>query len=101
MAVDSFVSIGEIHQARKDEGREIRKKVLADSREFDTELRYAVTKQHAGERRLALESLHEFRRSHPTSTVEVRATTSWFYFRVHRDSPMTLSLASYGPSTGS
>lgn len=78
MAVHSFASISEIHQAGQGEGSGVRK-VLAESRKFDTELRDAVTKQHASERRqalLALESLHEFRRSHPT--VEVRVITAQY-----------------------
>lgn len=77
MAVHSFASIGEIHQAESDKVTEVRDKVLAESKRFDTELRNAVTKKDAAERRralLALESLPEFRRSHPT--VEVRVTTA-------------------------
>lgn len=73
MAVHSFASIAEIHNAGTEEREEAREKVLAESRTFDTELRNAVTKTDAVERRqalLKLESLHEFRRSHPT--VEVR-----------------------------
>lgn len=77
MAVHSFASIVEIHQAEPDKVTEVRDKVLAESKKFDTELRNAVTKKDAAERRralLALESLPEFRRSHPT--VEVRLTTA-------------------------
>ncbi|KAI7780353.1 hypothetical protein LA080_016077 [Diaporthe eres] len=69
MAVHSFSSIGEIHQAEPDKRESVREKALAESRTFDTELRNAVTKRNAVDRRqalLALESLHEFRRSHPT-----------------------------------
>ncbi|OIW33123.1 LigB subunit of an aromatic-ring-opening dioxygenase LigAB [Coniochaeta ligniaria NRRL 30616] len=70
MAVHSFASIGEIQRAVSDEERQaVRDKVLAESRTFDTELRKAVTKQDAAERKAALlklEKLYEFRRSHPT-----------------------------------
>lgn len=82
MAVHSFSSIGEIHQAEPEKREEVRTKVLAESRTFDTELRNAVTKPNAVERRqalLALESLHEFRSSHPT--VEVRVTTASGYIK--------------------
>ena len=74
MAVHSFASIDEIiHAATEEERETIRAKVLAESRDFDTHLRAAVTKKDANERNealLKLESLYEFKRSHPT--VEVR-----------------------------
>lgn len=82
MAVHSFSSIGEIHQAEPEKRESVREKVLAESKTFDTELRNAVTKRNAVDRRqalLALESLHEFRRSHPT--VEVRVNTTKLYRR--------------------
>ncbi|OTB07794.1 hypothetical protein M426DRAFT_267017 [Hypoxylon sp. CI-4A] len=70
MAVHSFPSIAEIRSAPSDEAREpARQKVLAESRAFDTRLRAAVAKRDAAQRRkalLELESLPEFRRSHPT-----------------------------------
>ncbi|OTA94857.1 hypothetical protein M434DRAFT_70566 [Hypoxylon sp. CO27-5] len=70
MAVHSFSSIAEIRNAPSDEEKEIaRQKVLKESRTFDTRLRAAVTKRDAAERKkalLELESLPEFRRSHPT-----------------------------------
>ncbi len=73
MAVHSFPSIGEIQRAKTDEEREaVRAKVLAESRAFDTHLRSAVQKQDPVARRkalLELESLPEFKRSHPTVEV--------------------------------
>ncbi|KAG4218229.1 hypothetical protein PC116_g33291 [Phytophthora cactorum] len=70
MAVHSFPSIAEIHNAPSDEAQNLtRKKVLKESRDFDTYLREAIAKRGAAERRkalLQLESLPEFRRSHPT-----------------------------------
>ncbi|KAI0011193.1 Extradiol aromatic ring-opening dioxygenase [Xylariaceae sp. FL0662B] len=70
MAVHSFASIGEIRDAASDEAKNLaRRKVLEESRTFDTRLRAAVTKRDAEERKkalLELESLPEFRRSHPT-----------------------------------
>lgn len=70
MAVHSFSSIAEIRDAPSNEARELaRQKVLTESRAFDTHLQVAVTKHGAAERKkalLALESLPEFRRSHPT-----------------------------------
>ncbi|KAF3064126.1 4,5-DOPA dioxygenase extradiol-like protein [Daldinia childiae] len=70
MAVHSFPSIAEIRGAPSDEARELaRQKVLKESRDFDTHLRAAVAKRGAAERRKALvqlQSLPEFRRSHPT-----------------------------------
>ncbi|KAI1651661.1 Extradiol ring-cleavage dioxygenase, class III enzyme, subunit B [Daldinia loculata] len=70
MAVHSFSSIAEIQDAPSDEARELaRQRVLKESRDFDTHLRAAVAKRDATERRgalLQLESLPEFRRSHPT-----------------------------------
>lgn len=75
MAVHSFDSIGEIQRAVSDEERQaVRDKVLAESRTFDTELRKAVTKRDAAERKAALlklEKLHEFKRSHPTVEVSL------------------------------
>ncbi|KAI1495437.1 Extradiol ring-cleavage dioxygenase, class III enzyme, subunit B [Biscogniauxia marginata] len=70
MAVHSFASIEEIHQARSEEEKdEATQKVLAESRVFNTQLRDAVTKRNAANRKAALlklESIYEFRRSHPT-----------------------------------
>ncbi|KAJ5177640.1 uncharacterized protein N7500_000339 [Penicillium coprophilum] len=70
MAVHSFASIDEIIDAPTEEEREvIRAKVLDESRAFDTHLRAAVTKKNAKERNealLKLETLYEFKRSHPT-----------------------------------
>jgi hypothetical protein len=75
MAVHSFASIGEIHQAKTDEEKQaVRNKVLAESRTFDTELRKAVTKRDAAERKAALlqlKKLYEFKRSHPTVEVSL------------------------------
>lgn len=73
MAVHSFRSIEEIQEAKTDEEKEaVRAKVLAESRAFDTHVRNAVQKNDAGARRkalLELESLYEFKRSHPTVEV--------------------------------
>ncbi|KAL7625058.1 hypothetical protein AAE478_004272 [Parahypoxylon ruwenzoriense] len=70
MAVHSFPSIAEIRDAASDEERErARAGVLAESRAFDTHLRAAVAERDAAARAgalLRLESLPEFRRSHPT-----------------------------------
>jgi len=75
MAVHSFASIGEIQRARSDEEKQAAtEKVLAESRTFDTELRKAVTKRDAAERKAALlelGNLPEFRRSHPTVEVSL------------------------------
>lgn len=82
MAVNPFASISEIRQAGQDKGSEVRKKVLAESRNFDSELRDSVTTQDVREKRqalLALESLQEIRRSHPTVEVcRVSTLTSIF-----------------------
>lgn len=73
MAVHSFASIGEIQQTTSDEEKQaVSDKVLTESRTFDTELRKAVTKRDAAERKAALlklEDLYEFKRSHPTVEV--------------------------------
>ena len=73
MAVHSFASIGEIQDAKTDQEKEVlRAKVLAESRIFDTCLREAVQKNIGEERKkalLKLESLPEFKRSHPTVEV--------------------------------
>lgn len=73
MAVHSFRSIEEIHEAKTDGEREaVKAKVLAESRAFDTHVRRAVETNDAGARRkalLELESLYEFKRSHPTVEV--------------------------------
>jgi 4,5-DOPA dioxygenase extradiol len=73
MAVHSFASLEEIQRASdEDEKNVLRAKILAESRSFDTHLRSAVTKPNATERKeelLKLESLYEFRRSHPTVEV--------------------------------
>lgn len=77
MAVHSFASIGEIHQAEPEKREEVRERVLAESRTFDAALRNVVITPNAVGRRqalLKLESLHEFRRSHPT--VEVCVATA-------------------------
>lgn len=79
MAVHSFASIGEIYQAGSEQERkDTTEKVLAESRTFDTQLQNAVIKRDAAERKAALlklESLYEFKRSHPTVEVSL-ATTS-------------------------
>lgn len=79
MAVHSFASIGEIRDAKTDGEREIvRAKVLAESRTFDTHVRDAVRKDNAEERKkalLELESLPEFKRSHPTVEVSIAETS--------------------------
>ncbi|KAJ5607115.1 hypothetical protein N7537_003734 [Penicillium hordei] len=69
MAVHSFASIEEIVDAPTEEREATRAKVLTESRAFDTHLRAAVTKRDAKERNQALlnlETLYEFKRSHPT-----------------------------------
>jgi hypothetical protein len=75
MAVHSFASIGEIQRATSDEEKQaVSDKVLTESRTFDTELRKAVTKRDAAERKAALlelEKLYEFKRSHPTVEVSL------------------------------
>ncbi|EMR67580.1 putative aromatic ring-opening dioxygenase protein [Eutypa lata UCREL1] len=73
MAVHSFPSIAEIRAAPSEDAKNAaRAQVLEESRTFDTRLRAAVTKRGAVERRkalLELESLPEYRRSHPTVEV--------------------------------
>ena len=73
MAVHSFPSIAEIYTAPTEEEREkIREKILQESKTFDIQLRKALARRHAAERRaelLKLESLYEFKRSHPTVEV--------------------------------
>lgn len=73
MAVHSFPSIAEIRAAPSEEAKNAAcAQVLEESRTFDTRLRAAVTKRGAVERRkalLELESLPEYRRSHPTVEV--------------------------------
>ncbi|KXG47231.1 Extradiol ring-cleavage dioxygenase, class III enzyme, subunit B [Penicillium griseofulvum] len=70
MAVHSFASIAEITNAPTEEEREAtRARVISESRTFDTKLRAAVTKKDGKERAealLKLETLYEFKRSHPT-----------------------------------
>lgn len=94
MAVHSFASIEEIIDAPTEEEREAtRAKVLTESRVFDTHLRAAVTKRDAKERNqalLKLETLYEFKRSHPT--VEVRSIKS---YRTHSIGPLTLVRLAY------
>lgn len=94
MAVHSFASIEEIVDAPTEEEREAtRAKVLAESRAFDTHLRAAVTKRDAKERNqalLKLETLYEFKRSHPT--VEVRSIKS---YTTHSRGPLTLVRLAY------
>lgn len=96
MAVHSFDSIGKIRAAPSEEARNtVRAKVLEESRAFDTHLRDAVAKRSAEERRkalLSLESLPEYRRSHPT--VEVGSLTRRFsnvLVADHRSSTSRLS----------
>lgn len=76
MAVHSFASRGEISRAASDEEKTaVAAKVLQESVAFDEAIRHAVTKPSADKRKAALlqlESLPEFRRSHPT--VEVSGT---------------------------
>ena len=73
MAVHSFRSIEEIQEAKTDGEREaVRAKVLAESRAFDTHVRSALQNKDAAARKkalLELESLYEFKRSHPTVEV--------------------------------
>ncbi|KAJ5199747.1 Extradiol ring-cleavage dioxygenase class III enzyme subunit B [Penicillium cf. griseofulvum] len=70
MAVHSFASIAEITNAPTEEEREATQAlVISKSRTFDTNLRAAVTKKDAkkgAEALLKLETLYEFKRSHPT-----------------------------------
>lgn len=102
MAVHSFASIGEILQAVPEKGREVREKVLAESRKFDNELRNAVTKRTAIERKealLGLESLHEFKRSHPT--VEVGIITACLYTTAFRKLQLIPSIAFHTPPSSS
>ena len=83
IAVHSFTSIGEIYDAETEEERDIvRAKVLAESRLFDTRIREAVQKNNAAERKkalLELESLPEFKRSHPTVEVRIAWTSHHTY----------------------
>jgi Catalytic LigB subunit of aromatic ring-opening dioxygenase. len=93
MAVHSFASIEEIVDAPTEEREATRAKVLTESRAFDTHLRAAVTKRDAKERNQALlnlETLYEFKRSHPT--VEVRSIKS---SRTHPRGPLTLARLVY------
>ncbi|CAK7214817.1 hypothetical protein SCUCBS95973_002262 [Sporothrix curviconia] len=70
MAVHSFASLAEIAAETTDTGRAAaRNKVLQESRALDGHIRAATALRSADERRealLALESLYEFKRSHPT-----------------------------------
>lgn len=69
MAVHSFDSIGEIHQASEADRQAVTAKVLAESKTFDAALRKAVTIPDPQERKQALldlQLLPEFKRSHPT-----------------------------------
>jgi 4,5-DOPA dioxygenase extradiol len=70
MAVHSFASLAEIAAETTDTGRAAStEKVLKESRTLDDHIRAATTNRNADERRvalLALESLYEFKRSHPT-----------------------------------
>ncbi|VUC26932.1 unnamed protein product [Clonostachys rosea] len=70
MVVHSFPSIEEIHQAPTEEERILaRKKILKETRDFDTFVREAVAQHDPAARKtalLALESRYEFKRSHPT-----------------------------------
>jgi hypothetical protein len=79
MAVHSFRSIEEIQEAKTEAEREaVRAKVLAESRAFDAHIRRAVQHEDPVARRKALldlQSLYEFKRSHPT--VEVRPTLTF------------------------
>lgn len=73
MAVHSFASLEEIHQAPDEEQKTLlRAKVLKDSIIFDERLQEALKIQNAVARRkalLELETLYEFKRSHPTVEV--------------------------------
>ncbi len=73
MAVHSFRSLEEIYAAKEGEEREaVRAKVLAESKSFDASIRKAVANEDPAARRKALldlESLYEFKRSHPTVEV--------------------------------
>jgi len=73
MAVHTFRSIEEIYEAKEGEEREaVRAKVLAESKSFDASIRKAVAVEDPAARRKALldlESLYEFKRSHPTVEV--------------------------------
>lgn len=79
MAVHSFPSINEIREAATDEERKATaKKVLAESRAFDTHLRDAVKIRDPKKRKealLRLQDLYEFKRSHPTVEVILRLMT--------------------------
>lgn len=69
MAVHSFESIGEIYSSSEEAREAATAKVLAESKTFDTALRKAVTIEDPVDRKKALldlESLPEFKRSHPT-----------------------------------
>ena len=69
MAVHSFDSLGEIHQAKEEDRQAATARVLAESKTFDNALREAVTISNPQERKealLKLELLPEFKRSHPT-----------------------------------
>lgn len=102
MAVHSFTSIGEIHEAESEKREEVREMVLAESRTFDAALRNAVVTPNAVGRRqalLKLESLYEFRRSHPT--VEVCVTTASDYIKASRTYRLIPQLAFHASPGGS
>lgn len=72
MAVHSFASIGEIHREEPEKENEVRERFFTESTKFDFELRKAVAKRNGVERKRALlnlESVYEFKRSHPTVEV--------------------------------
>jgi 4,5-DOPA dioxygenase extradiol len=69
MAVHSFESLGEIQASSEVDREAATAKVLAESKTFDAALGQAVTKEDPVQRKealLKLESLPEFKRSHPT-----------------------------------
>lgn len=74
MAVHSFASIGEIHAASAQERGAVREQVLRESEKFDASIRAAIAHVSEDDRTTALlrlESLAEFKRSHPTVEVGV------------------------------
>lgn len=72
MAVHSFASLGEISEAPSENKDAVRAKVLAESKRFDKAIRGALAERSFVDRKaslLALESLYEYKRSHPTVEV--------------------------------
>lgn len=76
MAVHSFESIGEIRQAADGKEKESKaEQVLRETRDFDNAIRQALAHDSYADRRTALlqlESLRDFKRSHPTVEVGTR-----------------------------